>query len=182
MADIFSTAISTLQEMGFFNYFFPFILLVALFYALLRRSKALGDSPLLNGTVAIVISFMILDFQVLTNFNFQSPYSTFFTISSVFIVVFLVGFLFASFFYPNLNEFLQGIFVRRGTLFGMIALGLAIMLISGFAIFLTNRPPPQPGQSVVSSDTANLLAAIILFVVVLVLAMSIATSRGEGSE
>src|SRR5437879_2163102 len=127
MADIFTTAITTLQELGFFNFFFPFILLTALFYALFKKSKAVGESPLINGTISIVISFMVLDFQIITGFNLQSPFATFFTGATIFILVFLVGFLLASFFYPNLNEFLQSVFVRRGTLFGMIIIGLTIM-------------------------------------------------------
>lgn len=179
MTDIFTTAITTLQEWGFFNFFFPFILLTALFYALFRKSKAIGESPLINGVVSIVISFMVLDFQVITGFNLQTPFATFFTGATVFILVFLVGFLLASFFYPDLNEFLQSVFVRRGTLFGMIIIGLTIMLVSGFIVFLTTRPPAQPTQSVISSDVANLLAGIILFVVVLVLAISISTVREE---
>src|SRR5437867_5986972 len=146
MADIFATGIQFLSDLGFYNFFFPFILFVALFYALFKKSMLLGDSPILNATVSIVIAFMILDYGVLLNFNLHTPLATFFTMATVFILFIMVGFLLASFFYPNLQEFLSSVFVRRGTLFGMIIVGLTVMIASGLITFLTTRPPAQPGS------------------------------------
>ncbi|MEM5843910.1 MAG: hypothetical protein QXX07_02645 [Candidatus Aenigmatarchaeota archaeon] len=181
MADLFTPIIEQLDKLGFFNFFFPWLVTLAIMYAILQKSKILGESALINGVVALSIAFLVFAFPVLSGFSFALPLSTLFTQTTSILLFFFVGFLLASLFYPNLTQFLIQQFTRRTTLYAMVALGIALFITSGLVgtFWAQATKPPEPGKAALPSDVIYLTVGIILFVVVLIIAGSIARAGGS---
>ena len=62
MANFFELVVQKLSELGFYNFFFPFVLSAVLFYALLRRSKLFGEmreGQILAAIVSLSVAFLI---------------------------------------------------------------------------------------------------------------------------
>ncbi|MCS7105952.1 MAG: hypothetical protein NZ942_01380 [Candidatus Aenigmarchaeota archaeon] len=181
MPDLFTPIIQQLEKLGFFNFFFPWLVTLAIMYAILQKSKILGESALINGIVALSIAFLVFAFPVLSGFSLSLPLSMLFTQTTSILLFFFVGFLLASLFYPNLTQFLLQQFTRRTTLYAMIALGIALFITSGLIGTFWSQAvkPPQPGQTALPQDVTYLTVGIILFVVILIIAGSVARMGGS---
>ncbi len=177
MTDVFTQIITKLNSLGFFN-FLTFILAMTLVYALLRQRKIFGDNPLINGLIAFSIAFFVFAYPVITGISLTVPIATFFSQAFVFLLLFFVGFLIASFFYPEFPKILGDLFRSRNTLFSMIGLSLALFVTSGLIGIIyggaTGGPSKQP-----SAPPENLLLIAGLIIVVIVLLMAASTSRGS---
>lgn len=57
MAPVFEELIMNLQGLGFFRYFMPFLLMMAVTYGILQRAELFEDETV-DGVVAAVVSFM----------------------------------------------------------------------------------------------------------------------------
>ncbi|MEM5882755.1 MAG: hypothetical protein QXQ77_00745 [Candidatus Aenigmatarchaeota archaeon] len=180
MADLFTPIVEQMDKLGFFNFFFPWLVTLAIMYAILKKSKILGESALINGVVAMSIAFLVFAFPVLSGFSLATPLSLLFTQTTSILLFFFVGFLLASLFYPNLTQFLIQQFTRRSALMAMIALGLALFITSGLIGILWSQAtkPPQPGTPALPQDVIYLTVGIILFVVVLMMASYVARMGG----
>jgi len=182
MPDIFAPLIQNLLSFGFYNLFI-WMLTLAIMYAILKKSKILGESPFINGVVALAIAFFIFAFPVLTGVSLILPTVTFFTQTTVILLFFIVGFIMASLFYPDLPKFLIEQFVRRTTLWALVALGLALFITSGLVstFWFGITAPTTQGAPVggVSPDIIIIVTGVVLFVVVLIIAASVATGRAE---
>jgi len=66
----FEIMIKNLAELGFFGFLLPFILAFAIVFALLLKSKILGEDKKIIGTVSLVISFFVIAFGGVTLGNF----------------------------------------------------------------------------------------------------------------
>jgi hypothetical protein len=173
MQNIFETLIIKLLEVGFFD-FLLFAIGLAMFYAILKRVK-LFDSQIVNSLLAFSVAFFIFGYPVLMNFSLVLPFVTFFTQAFLFMTVFMVGMLLASFFYPDLPKFLSENFTSRSTLWSMVAVGVAIAVISGTAaIMYTTIPADQATRPLVPGETSTVAAGVIVFVLLLIIAGSIA--------
>jgi hypothetical protein len=174
MADVFAPIITKLVGFGFFNLLI-FIFAMVLIYALLRERKFLGENPLINGFIAFSIAFFIFAYPIITGISLTAPLTTFFSQAFVFTLVFFIGFLIASFFYPNFPEVLQKFFQSRNTLFAMIGLSLALFVTSGLVgVIYTTRPSPQPSTP---PENTLLIAGLLIAVVILLIAGAI--GRGQ---
>ncbi len=181
MADIFQPVIEKLVDLGFYNFFLPWLITTAIFYALLKKSKFLGESNVLNGAISLAIGFLIFGFPILSGFSFGLPMSAFFTQSTSIILFFVIAFLLASMFYPNLGEFLVKTFTRRTTLWVAVALGLTIWVTSGMVTMFWQTPAPsetEPAAPAPSTDLVLIVAGVIIFIVVLMIASSVVTGGG----
>lgn len=114
MVNVFEIAVQRLIDLGFYNFVLPFILFVTIFYAVMRKSKFLGESEVINGLVSFIIGLFIFGMPVILGQSMTVPLSTFLTQSAVAMLVFTIGFLISSFFYPNLMEALPSIFKVPG--------------------------------------------------------------------
>jgi len=125
MEPYFEIVARNLIEIGFYEYILPTLMTAAIIYGLLKKSKLVGESIVVNGTLAISIALLIFGFPALAGISLATPLSTFFTYTIIFILVFVVGILLASLFYPNLQDFLTKYFVERvsRTFWGLIVLG-----------------------------------------------------------
>jgi hypothetical protein len=174
------TAIQQMLKVGFFD-ILAFILFLAIFYAMFRKSRILGESVFVNGIAAVAISFFVFLYPFLTGFSLIQNLVMFFAHASLWILLFLIAFLLASFFYPDLPKMLAATFVRRTTLYMMIGLGFALLVTSGFISMLwkglmpTEGTQTKPGE--VPRDIIILATGIIIFVILLMIAAAV--MRGE---
>lgn len=180
MVDPFTLVIQQLDQLGFYNFVFPFMITAALFYALFRKSKLLGESAVINAVVSLSIAFLILGYPVLAGISLGTQLATFFTQATVWILILVVGVVLASVFYPDISKMLLEQFTKRTTLYEMIAIAVALFVTSGLVIVftqgLTARPEPgaPPGPP---TDVILIASALIIFLVLLLIAASIFRSE-----
>jgi len=180
MSEVFAPIVTKLVGLGFFN-LLTFILAMALVYALLKQRKIFGDNAFINATIAFSIAFFIFAYPIITGISLITPITTFLSQAFVFILVFFVGFLVASIFYPEFPKVLGEFFKSRNVLFSMIALSLALFVTSGLVsvIYTSSQLSSQAGgQPSPPRENALLIAGLIIAVVVLLIAGSI-RSGGE---
>lgn len=183
MANAFEIVVQKMVELGFYDFLFPFIISSAIFYALLRRSKILGESVATNALVSLSLAFMILGFPILVGFSFATPLSTFFTQATVWILIFFVGMVLASVFYPDLAKVLGEQFTKRTTIYEMLAIAVALFVTSGLVQVFTSGNNPavtgrQPTTPQAPSDIILIVSALIIFTVLILIAASIFRSGG----
>lgn len=184
MADPFTLVVEQMIKLGFYNFVFPFMITAALFYALFRKSKILGESVVINGVVALSIAFLIFGYPVIAGISLATPLATFFTQATVWILILVIGMVFASIFYPDLGKMLLDQFTKRTTLYQMLALAVALFITSGLVVTLiqgASGPPAKPGEvkpPAPPADVVLIASALIIFLVLLMIAASI--FRGEG--
>jgi hypothetical protein len=179
MEDIFIPIIQKFTSLGFFN-LLTFILALALIYALLKQRKFLGDNPIINAIVSFSIAFFIFAFPILTGISLTVPLTTFFSQAFAVLLLFFIGFLIASLFYPNLGELLQNFFRSRNAFYVMIALSIALFIISGL-VGVMYLPYSQAKGPSAPSNVLLLIAGLIILVVVLLIPVFI-TTGGAGEE
>jgi len=181
MVDPFTTFISRLVEFGFFKFLLPFILFMALIYALLKKSKALGESDLLNATIAIVTSFFILYFPVMSGVDLGPPLSRFFMQMSIFILIFVIGLVGSSVIYPDLTELLKEKMKSRSFALIFIAMGFVVFVTSGMLnVYIKGATGGQLSQE--KKDVYTLTAALFIMVVFLLIASALAYRIRKGGE
>ena len=181
MATYVEIVTQQLMNVGFFDIII-FMLTSAIFYGLFKKSELLGKSNSLNAIVSISIGFLVLAFRVVTGVSIIQPIATFFTQWMILILALFIGVLVASLFYPNLPKFLAERFTRKSTLSAMIAMGIALLVTSGLiSIFWSTGggPPGAPGSSPMPPlSVIAFSAGLIIFLVILIIAASVATSQG----
>jgi hypothetical protein len=176
MENVFEVVVKKLLEVGFYDLLL-FIFSLTLFYAILKKVKILGESPLINAVVAFTIAFLIFGFPVIVGFSLTLPLVTFFTHSFVCILMFFLGFLIASFFYPDLPKFLAEKFTSRSVMWIGIAIGISVAIISGLISVFFATPTGTEGGIKIPMDTVITAAGVIIFVILLIIAGSIATQK-----
>lgn len=178
MPNYFELVAKKMAEFGFFNYFFPFIIILALTYGILRKSK-LMESRVAAGATSLAISFIVVfGFPLATGFELGTPLSAFFMQASVFILVFFIGLVTASLFYPDLMERLPKLFVRRTTLFALVALAFVLFISSGLVGVFTYGLIKGQGPPGISTDVIMLAVAVFLAITFILIGVGVA--RGEG--
>jgi len=183
--DIFKPIVSKLLGMGIINAMLLF-LFAAIIYALLTKSKIFGESPIINGVIAFIAAFLIFIFPFITGVSLVNPLSIFFTQSIVILIFLMVGFLAASFFYPNMPKFLAEQFTHRSTLMVMIGLAIGLFILSGLiTTFLSAFSTTPSGDSSGGGSTTKLptdvliiAAGLIVFIIILLVASSVVTHVG----
>jgi hypothetical protein len=180
----FEIVASKLVELGFYNFFFPFLIVSVIMFALLRKSKVLGDSSVINGLVALSIGLLVMGFPVLTGLTFATELSTFFTQVSVWILILVLGAVIASVFYPDLTKVLSEQFKHRSFLFIMLAVAIAIFVTSGMVSVFTNLANPaitgeEPELPGPPADIVIVVAALIIFMILIIIA-AVIMRRGAG--
>jgi len=184
-ADIFKPIVNKLLGMGIINAMLLF-LFAAIIYALLTKSKIFGESPIINGVIAFIAAFLIFIFPFITGVSLVNPLSIFFTQSIVILVFLMVGFLAASFFYPNMPKFLAEQFTHRSTLMVMIGLAIGLFILSGLiTTFLSAFSTTPSGDTSGGGSTTKLptdvliiAAGLIVFIIILLVASSVVTHAG----
>lgn len=174
MANIFEPVIAKMFELGVYDVFI-FILVVAIFYAFLKKSKMLGGSPVIDGVVALSVGFLVFGFGWITGMALTGPFTILFTQTTVILLFLLIGFLAASMFYPDMTKWLVKVFESRSVLFVMIALGFTLLVTSGLisTLWAGAATPPKPGEIRTPTDILIVAAGLIIFVVLIIIVAAI---------
>lgn len=186
MDSLFQPIVQKLIDLGFYEFFFPWLITAAIFYGLFSKSKILGESHVLNGAISLAIAFLIFGFPVVTGVSISLPLSMFFMQATTIILFLVVGFLFASLFYPDLLSFLPKAFARRSVLWIMIVAGVALFitstLVTVFTQPLTNKTrQTSPTGEIIPAppqDVIIIAAGVIIFIVLIVIASAVVSSGG----
>lgn len=155
MPNPFEIMVQNLNQLGFFGFLLPWIFVFAVVYAVLYKSKVLGDDLRINAVIAIVIGFFTAGFggPPLANFFVQL-----FGISAAVIAGILVLLLFIGMAGIPLDQITK----NKGILAALIAIAVIVFFIAA-------------GATVKISDTT---VAIALMIVFLIAAMTFITSKG----
>jgi len=188
MQTLFSTLLMKLIRWGFLD-LIVFIISLGILYAIFRRSKILGTSPIINGIVSFGIAFMVIVFPLLTGVGVVIPLSKFFTQALIFILVFLFAFVISSLFYPNLLEWLPKVFTSRNTLWSMVGLAITLFITSGLVSIMyksvsagnvqTGGITPQVSEGTKSHSTSSDVYIIVTGLIIFIVLMLIASSMGR---
>lgn len=181
----FEVVVNKLVTLGFYDFFFPFIIMTVITYALLRKSKVFGESNVINAVVAMSVGMLVLGFPVLTGLTFGTQLSTFFVQATVWILILVIAVIIASAFYPDIMKVAFEQFKSRNFLYYMLAIGVGIFVVSGlFTVFVnvgnpsvTGKEPDTPGPP---SDIVIIVAALIIFMVMIIIAASVFRTAGGG--
>lgn len=173
MPNIFEPVATKILELGILD-FFVFIIVAAVFYALLKKSKILGGSPVVDGAVAISIAFFVFLYRWITGFGLVNPFSMLFTQATAILLLFVFGFLAASMFYPDMIKWLPQTFAKsRSMLIIMIVIGLTLVITSGLIAVFWTTPPTQPGAAGPQANIILIAAGLIIFVVIVIVASAV---------
>jgi len=176
MENIFATVVQRFVDFGFYD-LVVFALALAIFYAILKRVKIFGESPAVIGTIAFAIAFMVFGYPVIIGYSMVTPFVSLFTQTTVFIMVFVIAFLIASFFYPDMPKFLEESFKTRGMLMNALAIGIGIAIMSGAVSVLWNAPKGNEGLPGAPTELSIMAGAVIVLIIILILASSVLPSK-----
>jgi hypothetical protein len=178
MASPFETVITRLLDIGFYD-FLIFLLALPLFFAILKKTKLLGESPVTNGLVAFVGAFLVFSFPIITGTSLTFQMTNMFMQVMMFILVIFFALLIASFFYPELLGMLKEKFTSRTMLYLGIVIGLVVAITSGFlpAVLTAVSGPKAPAGPTLPTDIINFVVGIIIFIVVLIIALGATTYK-----
>jgi hypothetical protein len=177
MATPVEILVKKMMEVGFFDVLI-FVIALAIFYAVLKKFKVLGESEIINGAVAACMAFLIFGYPVIVGFSLVMPLTAFFTHSMVWILTFVIGLMLASFFYPDLPKFLGEHFTSRSWLFISIVIGIVIALLSGLAGVLISTPV-QEGAASTPLSVTTMIGGVLVFVLVLIVAGSVISGSSK---
>lgn len=133
---VFEKVVQKLIEIGVYDYLLPFILVTALTYALLRKIKVLGESAFVNGVVALSIGFMFFAVPQIMGVSVAKPLIGFFSQGVVALVVLMIGFLIAGFFYPNIFEKMAEGAKGGGMIWWFVIFAVLLAIFSGLFNFI----------------------------------------------
>ncbi len=165
----FEMTIKKLQELGFFQFFLPFILTATVFYGLLRKSKIFGEpkeNVIVNGVVSLTAAFMVWASPILLGINIETQLATFFLYSMIGILVVSVCLLLISLVCPpDLPKHLADTF-KTGrfwmvVLVGGILVGLIIFVSAFLNIFF-----PSFGAQQISWDWVIGLGVFAVMIII----------------
>jgi len=172
MADLFTAVIEKLQQIGAFNFLFPYILTSAIFYGLLRKSQIFGkpdENVAVNGIVSIVAALMVLAYPILSGVSIEGLLPPFFAQGLVVTLVFMIALMIMGMFLPpDLPKVLSENLLKGNKMGAMLIVGIFF----GFLIlFLSGLGNVLLGPQVIGtiSDDAITLVVIILLIIVPIL-------------
>jgi len=100
MAATITDVLNTWNDLGVFSYVIPFLLIFAVVFAILKKTKILGDDN--DGILAIIsvaLGLLALQFDMVSEF-----YAIIFPRFGVWLSIFLVAIIFIGFFMPNRKD------------------------------------------------------------------------------
>lgn len=173
MVNIFQLAVERLVDLGFYNFLLPFILFATVLYAVLRKTKILGESVFIHGIISVTVALFIFGMPVLVGASITQGLSAFLTQAAVIIVVIVVGMLIASFFYPNFVEKLPDIFKGGGPTAFILWITVGVAAVVGlFSVFGMNISKLFSAVKI-PGDLAGMTVVIaVVFIVFLIVAMA----------
>ncbi len=93
MADPFTILLGNLGRIGFFNFVLPWLFTLAVIYGILLKSKLFDGQPAINGLLAIVVSFFVVNYTPV-GFGLDTFFTRIFGMGVLILVVIFVVLLF----------------------------------------------------------------------------------------
>jgi hypothetical protein len=199
LADIFTTIILKLQEMGAFNFLFPFMLTTAIFYGLLRKSKifmvekkefrtdkdgnkeeiTVETGTSVNAVIALVAGFLVWAYPILMGVDIEQEFSRFFMQSMIVTLIFIVTLMIIGMILPpdvpsQIGDALQGKPVLAVLVIALV-LGVVIFIMSGLLNLIV-------GPLIVRLNITNDLLLTIVVLILLVAPLIFVFREGGGSQ
>lgn len=162
---VFPEVIQKLANLGFYDFVLPFIIVSAILYAILRKTKVLGESPLINGIVSVGISFFILLVPALAGVSLVAPLTGFFGQLIIVILIIAFGLLITGLFVPNLMEKMMEWMKGSTILWVIIIIVFLLAMSSGLFSFIT-----VPIQDALGSRWDTFIVILIVLIAVGVIA------------
>ncbi len=176
MANIFQIAVERLVEVGFYNFLLPFILFTTLLYAVLTKTKVLGESPVIIGIISVSVGLMIFGLPVIAGVNIAAPLTAFLTQGAIIILVLVIALLVGSFFYPNIMEKMGEIFKPPGPFTWILWVVIAAAVAVGLFSIVGDQLGKLPSAFNIPSDLGA-LAGVLAVVFVIFLIVTIASGK-----
>ncbi len=173
MANVFQLAVERLIELGFYNFLLPFILFTTLMYAVLKKTKVLGDSIIVHAIISLSAGLMIFGLPVIVGYNITESLTAFVSQVTIVILVLMMGFIVAGFFYKDIGEKIGEIFKAPGPGAWVIWVVFAFAIMFGL-FSLLGKPIKQMFSSFnVSAELMGMtIVLIIVFVVILIVSIA----------
>jgi len=165
--------VKDLQRLGVFDVII-FIMFAIIFFAILAKSKILGENLVISGIVATIVAFFIFLYPTFSGFSLVQPLSTLFTQVGVLMLLLAIAFVVSSLFYPDLPKMLSQQFTKPSVLYILIFIIIILVIVSRSAWVLWEGFNLASG----SADLIILVAAIFVFIMILYVAAS-AAGGGE---
>ena len=156
--------IGNMNALGFYDFFLPFILFVAIIFGLLQKNKVFGekDTKGIDGVISMSVAFFVINYTAIGLY-----FSTLFAIGATIIGAILVGIIIlgmvgmdiGTFLKEKKNKSLQGVFVGGAALIVVILFVIASDLYNDIIDWI-----PSVGE-----DTVVTAVAMLFFVVVFVM-------------
>ncbi len=178
MSDIFTMIIQKMQEIGAFNFMFPYILTSAVFYGLIRKSQIFGEpdkNVAVNAVVSLVAAFMVWAYPVLTGVDIETQLATFFTHGLVVTLVLMMGLIITGmFFKPNLPEQFSLTFLQENK----AAIILVVGIVVGIVVFATSGLLNLIIGPIIPKIPTDALLALVMLILLIVPFIFILGERG----
>jgi len=162
---VFPEVIQKLANLGFYDFVLPFIIVAALLYAILRKTKVLGESPLINGIVSVAVSFFILLVPALAGVSLVAPLTGFFGQTIIVILIIAFGLLVTGLFVPNLMEKMTEWIKGGWIMWAVIIVVLLVAISSGLFSFIT-----EPIKNALGSRWDTFIVIIIVLIAIGIIA------------
>jgi len=190
MTNLFQRLILKWQELGFFQFLFPFMLSSAIFYGLLRKSRIFAamrgeeETPteVVNAVVALVASFMIWAYPILIGIDIGEALSAFFMQGMVVMLFVSVGIMIAGMFHPNIQDIFKENYKWAALVmvFLFVIVGIGLVLTSGlWEVFGLGD---VFGGGGVGSDLSDTIVSLVGLGLVFGVVMLIVKSGGKGGK
>ncbi|MFH1127069.1 MAG: hypothetical protein ABIG84_07345 [archaeon] len=85
--------LGNMNRLGFFEFLLPWLLFLAIMFALLKKSQVFGEEVSVNAVIAAIVSFFIINYTPI-GMTLGTFFTTLFGIASIIIAGLLVGILF----------------------------------------------------------------------------------------
>lgn len=174
MVNPFALFLERLKEFGFFNFLLPWLIFTAVFYALLKKSKLFGESTLINGTIALAISFFIMYFPIMSGIELAPILARFIMQSATFFLIFIFAYIGASVLYPDLTALMKEKMTSRAWLMIFVVLIIVVFITSGMLDVFVKGFVGAGVATEEQKEIYTIITALILLVVLLLITTAVA--------
>lgn len=177
MPNMFETVVLRMRDAGMYQFLLPFMLSLAIFYGLLRKSRIFGDpreAVSINAVVSVVAAFMVWSAPVILGVNIEQSLANFFVQGSTATLVVIVSLLITSMFFPpdlatQISKTLKAPkYVSAFIIFGFLV-GAAIFISSGLFNILLPEGLRISGSDVSEEMVATIIGALLVIGTALVI-------------
>ena len=158
--------LSKWEQMGFFSYILPFMLIFALVFGILTKVNVFRDNKMVNGIIALAVGLMSLQFNFVPDF-FAQLFPRVGVGLAVILAIFVVAGLFIDPESKGINYFLLGI--------GVLVIGLVLIQSTGALGWASGSWWEENWQMVVG-------AIFIFIIVALIIGSSSQPKHGPGDQ